>query len=130
MDKVGFDINYKITDNTIVLNIVCDCAEAEFAYYLYKDNVKFSQKWYSKDKHAEFIVISSGIYKGIGFVKVGDVVMHKQTPEFECNIIGQVSQPIKLSIFGSCTSRDILEYGKKESSSLELMWQDRVLYHL
>ena len=113
MDKVGFDINYKITDNTIVLNIVCDCAEAEFAYYLYKDNVKFSQKWYSKDKHAEFIVISSGIYKGIGFVKVGDVVMHKQTPEFECNIIGQVSQPIKLSIFGSCTSRDILEYGKK-----------------
>lgn len=113
MDKVGFDMNYKITDNTIVLNIVCDCAEAEFAYYLYKDNIKVSQKWYSKDKYAEFILTSSGRYKGVGFVKVCDAVMHKQTSEFECILTGQVSQPIKLSIFGSCTSRDILEYGKK-----------------
>ena len=119
MDKVGFDINYKITDNTIVLNIVCDCAEAEFAYYLYRDNVKVNQKWYSKEKRAEFVVASSGIYKGVGFVKVGDEVIHKQTPNFECNIAGDVLNPIKLSIFGSCTSRDILEYGKRGEFQLE-----------
>lgn len=113
MDKVGFDINYKINDNTIVLNIVCECDEAEFAYYLYKDNVKINQKWYSKEKHAEFTITSSGIYKGVGFVKVDDKIIHKQTPDFECNITGDILKPIKLSIFGSCTSRDILEYGKK-----------------
>lgn len=112
MNNYDFNLSYKIADDRIILNISCNFDNAEYAFYICKGKEIIRRYLYSKSKTAEFILDSSGVYKGIGFVRINGDISIKETPEFEFIFKGTERKVIDISIFGSCTSRDILEFDK------------------
>lgn len=96
-----------------MVEIICSDEIFNYAFYLYKDGVRISVQWYSKAKKAKFILSSSGVYKVVGFIKCGEDIVIKETKPFEYEHNGFHREPVSISIFGSCTSRDIFEYGDR-----------------
>ena len=92
--------------------------KAEYAFYLLKNNVRIDTIWYGTNNKAEFDLNSTGEYKIVCFVKEkGNITLIKESEtilfykEEKAEEVDEISD-LNLSIFGSCVSRDILEYGR------------------
>lgn len=108
----NFELNYKIEKNKFILSIETDY-DVEYAFYLYKDKKRISTRWYSKNNCAEFILKESGEYSGVGFIKRSGEVFMKSTPKTNYTFVE--NKLTTISIFGSCTSRDIFEAEKEKT---------------
>lgn len=109
----NFELNYKIEKNKFILSIETDLDNAEYAFYLYKDGKRINIRWYSDKNEAEFILTKSGDYKGVGFVRQDGEVFMKSTPKTNYTFVE--NKLTTISIFGSCTSRDIFEAEKEKT---------------
>lgn len=96
---------------------------AKYAFYFFHNNTKIDVRWYSDSLSCKFQVNDQGLYHVAAFAKYN-----------ECNPAVYTSQPhqvlfppkaknnspkTSISIWGSCVSRDFLEY--KNVANLELI---------
>lgn len=87
----------------------------EYAYYLLKDKEKIDMYWYSTNSTAQFMLKDPGTYKGICFIRYLNEKVVIETDSYYFEGINEELQIYKdcetsVSIYGSCVTRDILEY--------------------
>lgn len=97
----------------------------EYAFYFMLDNIRIETKYYSKENCACFSPVCEGKYHVVGFVKQGEKKIIKRSEylyfKFDDNfdINGKASKVIPVSIFGSCVSRDIFNFDRKNFFSVK-----------
>lgn len=102
-------INAEIKDSQFICKLENTPKENgySYAYYLYLDNERIETVWYCNDKTKSFKLNKSGVYHVVFFIKKGEndpKIIKSDTFNFI-----SAEERMKLSIFGSCVSRDILE---------------------
>lgn len=102
-------INAEIKDSQFICKLENTPKENgySYAYYLYLDNERIETVWYCDDKTKSFKLNKSGVYHVVFFIKKGEndpKIIKSDTFNFI-----SAEERMKLSIFGSCVSRDILE---------------------
>ena len=88
----------------------------EFAYYLFCNNVRIATKWYTREDYVRFNLAESGTYRIKAFLRVDE-----KQPYIVDSVFISYAKPLplpKISIFGSCVSRDMLEYQEDKILSL------------
>ncbi|MBY7026651.1 hypothetical protein FDC27_05700 [Clostridium botulinum] len=116
-----FDIDISIHKNKlrckiVLKDIVFD--EFQYAFYLLYNKVRIDTKYYTQNNIVEFQLIHDGIYSVVGFVKYEDkkAIKTSESIDFKFNSDYHADKdmyeknPIPISIFGSCVSRDLLEF--------------------
>lgn len=95
----------------------------EFAFYLKKDDVRIKTIWYTANPSCEFILEEEGEYSVVGFIRGGDNIsilealgiLYKRDALEACYDF----QKKTVNIFGSCVSRDLLEFEKEKNFLLK-----------
>lgn len=91
--------------------------EVQYAYYLYKDDMRIALQWYSENSHVSFSLGEIGCYFIKAFVTLKDekisLCSEKIMVSFE-----DITKIIKVDIFGSCVSRDI--FAIKQNTRLDV----------
>lgn len=131
MVKQDFKLNTCIRDGLF-------WAEAEhfpdnsitYAFYYYYNGNKIDQRWHTHDKNVVFPVNKNGVYYVSCFIKdsSGSVVSKRsealpfyREPQISPAIpLGSQIQSMDISIFGSCVSRDLLEFDREKKFSFLL----------
>lgn len=95
----------------------------EYAFYLKRDNVRVKTAWYTSNPSREFILEKDGEYSVVGFVRDGEnvSVFEEGGILFKSNSINadfDFSEKT-VNIFGSCVSRDLLEFGIEKNLALK-----------
>ena len=125
-----YKLQINVEGTKIVCTILGNTHEREFAFYLKVNNVKIDTRWYEpsntcifsaptetfkiigfiKDKDKEVTALISDYYAGV------DNVAEEDAPEeiYEANL-----RQYTVSIFGSCVSRDLLEFRKQNNFGLK-----------
>lgn len=110
MESKNFEILIVSEGKVIKCNVNCTIKEKclEYSFYLIKDWRKINSKKLSPDPKAEFRVCEAGLYHVICFVKKGceKLILKSQDIRFDTGTKNKVA----VSIYGSCVTRDILEY--------------------
>lgn len=125
-----FEIQEKIIKGTFYCKIISkeeNQTDLQYAYYLFNNNVRVKTKWYSESKSVNFKLDTSGIYHIACFVKLEGkpVIKLSKLLQYSNENNNAILEPLhnnkiyKISIFGSCVSRDLLEYGNKEMLELK-----------
>lgn len=91
--------------------------EMTFAFYLNRDGVRDQTRWYTGEPEAKFTLMRAGSYQATAFIKVAkdeaprilqsDMVM---VSEGKMKYQWEEIPPTAVSIFGSCVSRDLIEF--------------------
>lgn len=95
----------------------------EFAFYLKKDGVRIKTIWYTSNPECSFILDEDGEYSVVGFIRGGGTIsileaigiLYRRDSLNACYDF----QNKTVNIFGSCVSRDLLEFGKETNFSLK-----------
>ena len=94
----------------------------QYAFYLKKDDVRIKTVWYTSNPSCEFELTEFGEYSVVGFIKGGDSIsilealgiLYKPNPlDVSYDFSGK-----SINIFGSCVSRDLLEFEQERNFSL------------
>lgn len=97
--------------------------ERSYAFYVFYNGKRIITRWYEASKKIEVKALGEGLYYAVGFIKEED-----NEPEILESSPIQILQerenhelpPASVSIFGSCVSRDILEYSAACEITLDL----------
>lgn len=126
MENTGFDIVLSVKKNAIYCDVVKtgEFDEAlEYAYYLKRNQERVAVRWYRTNSKVKFLVHISGIYSVTCFIKHGEDKLMLQSADIEIELSDTDTavediqimdyDKIPISIYGSCVSRDVFEYDKK-----------------
>ena len=100
-----------------------------YAFYLFRNGIKVKTLWYSCKNKIVFDLDETGAYKVVCFVKVSsnssNVVIKESKEIFFYkepidNYVPCRKIPLEINIFGSCVSRDILEFASEELFDIKL----------
>lgn len=94
-----------------------------YAFYVFHNGKRIITRWYEKSREIEVKILGDGLYYAAGFVKEND-----SEPEIMTSLPIQILQKrepfevpaASVSIFGSCVSRDMLEYEAACDLTLDL----------
>ncbi|MCE5219850.1 MAG: DUF6270 domain-containing protein [Clostridium sp.] len=108
----------------VLRDIVSD--NFQYAFYLIYDKERIDTKYYTKNNTAEFHLTDDGEYSVVGFVKYEEEVAIKKSQsinfkfnsDYPVESEGFEKNPIPISIFGSCVSRDLLEFDRRKKFNL------------
>ncbi|MCI1930358.1 MAG: DUF6270 domain-containing protein [Clostridia bacterium] len=130
LDEKSFDILLNVEKNKLKCKIklkekIDD--NVDYAFYLLLNNKRIGTKYYTVSDSTEFNLSCDGKYKVVGFVRCKEAKGIKTSNEidfiFDKNYIIENCEteknPVPVSIFGSCVSRDILEFDDEKKLSLE-----------
>ena len=126
MDWTEFELQAKVEIREDMLFCHLDAKKpwptgTQFAYYLFCNNTRISTKWYTNEDYASFPLGESGAYQIVFFLRIGEeapLILKSRIVAYFSSADG-CSRPMrKLSIFGSCVSRDLLEYPENRFLSL------------
>lgn len=100
----------------------------EYAFYLKKGDMRIQTVWYQAAPDAQFVLQKSGVYYVIAFMrrKSDQQITHLQSGcffSFTASVSSSLSDPsirCPVSIWGSCVSRDVLEFQEKDRHVLQL----------
>lgn len=102
------------------------CGVGLFAFYLLKNGVRIDTIWYTESNKAVFDIKDNGVYKAVCFIKIKEkIAVIKESEELiyykevRDDYSGE-KLDLDLSIFGSCVSRDILEFNNKGLFNINL----------
>ncbi|MDO4326572.1 MAG: DUF6270 domain-containing protein, partial [bacterium] len=94
--------------------------DLEYAFYLNKEKLRIQTIWYTRNSMAHFSVKKPGFYQIICFIKdTTDKCILQSDLFYVCESQSEIKNeflpdsPVPISIFGSCVSRDLLEYNPK-----------------
>lgn len=94
--------------------------DLEYAFYLNKEKLRIQTIWYTRNSMAHFSVKEPGFYQIICFIKdTTDKCILQSDLFYVCESKSEIkneflpASPVPISIFGSCVSRDLLEYNPK-----------------
>ena len=111
-----YSLEIKKEDNKITGIISGGAEGTQYAFYLKKDGLKIKTRWYSDENYCQFVV-PEGLYQIIGFVKENEepFVLESEYVRIDsenCKNYNFSLKDFTVSIFGSCVSRDLLEFNK------------------
>lgn len=120
-----FKVEVELKENVLSCEIVfkdqpkCDL---KYAFYLLFNGQKQKVRWYSESNTASFQLVEDGEYKVMGFVmqNTDKYINTSQSVQFifdECCLVDtslKEDLQVPISIFGSCVSRDLLEYDESK----------------
>lgn len=123
LDESMFYVNISIDKNRLKCEIVWNefiDIDFQYAFYLLQNKVRIDTKYYTTNRTTEFELVEDAEYSVVGFVKYGDkkIIKTSENIKFKFDEKYQVSQekfeknPVPISIFGSCVSRDVLEFDR------------------
>lgn len=129
LNESMFDINISLHKNKLKCEIALKDISSDnlqYAFYLLYNKVRIDTKYYTVNNIAEFQLAYDGEYSVVGFVKYQDKITLKTSPNIKFNFnsdypidIQQFAKnPIPISIFGSCVSRDLLEFDRLKKLNL------------
>lgn len=116
-----FKVEVEIKENRllckIILNQEADC-ELKYAFYLLLNGQKSEIRNYTDSNKVEFQLVEDGEYKVMGFVmqkteryiNTSQVIKFVFDEQYPVPTITPETERIPISIFGSCISRDLLEF--------------------
>ena len=117
----GFYYQQKIENGEIQFSLTpCEEAELQYAFYLKRNNAVIVRGWYSEKSVFSCPLGESGCYQVVVFTKESNhmsdapVISEAEPMRYEKKLEG-----IRLSIFGSCVSRDMLEFFPKGQIKLQ-----------
>ncbi|KFX59696.1 hypothetical protein HYH39_09665 [Clostridium botulinum] len=128
-DNVNVEIKIKknkLQCEIILNNIETECA-FEYAFYLLYNKTRIDTKYYTIENFADFYLKYDGEYSVVGFIKYKDKKCIKTSEtisfKFDEGYYGDVGEwkkkSITISIFGSCVSRDLLEFDRNKKYDLK-----------
>lgn len=103
--------------NKLIFEIAVHNGEAaesfEYAFYIYCNGKRIITRWYEKVREIALSNMQAGVYYAVGFIR-----KFEKEPEIITSLPVQILPErtiielpaLSVSIFGSCVSRDILEY--------------------
>lgn len=90
-----------------------EAERALYAFYLLLDGTRVETRQYTKENSVRFYPPCSGRYKAVGFIKLGEEKVIKETTYLDFVLDETLPQgepasagPVPISIFGSCVTRD------------------------
>lgn len=100
-----------------------DARKDLYAFYVFYNEKRIITRWYETSNKVEVKSVGEGLYYAVGFVKENDM-----QPTIMVSPPMQVIErkdsfelpPVSFSIFGSCVSRDLLEYDEARNVKLDL----------
>jgi|GEM_PF-1791996 hypothetical protein len=130
LNENSFDIMVNIEKNKLKCSIELKESmdeQVEYAFYLLLDKKRIDTKYYTSSDSVEFDLTCDGIYNIVGFVRCGEQMAIRTSNEvsfvFNTNHVNELNsnktEPIPISIFGSCVSRDVLEFDYARKISLK-----------
>ena len=130
MNFCSFIIEYYIKENELFCSIeIEDGAKEglEYAFYLLLNGNKIATKYYTVSNKTSFQLTNDGKYQIMAFVRKDEEKIIKKTDVIEFIFderypiinLEHKQSPIQISIFGSCVTRDILEYDTQKKLKLE-----------
>lgn len=94
-----------------------------YAFYVFYNGQRIITRWYEPSKTVEVKSLGAGLYYAVGFIKENDEkpAVIESSPVHIIERKENVELPsILVSIFGSCVSRDLLEYDAARNVKLDL----------
>ena len=130
MDKNDYYIEVNLKGNILKYDFFWrksyNNVKMEYACYLYKNNKRIAINWYTFSDCGEFFLNETGSYHVIGFVKIGNQIMQKISSNVDFIAKSYINNNHRIdlssksiSIFGSCVSRDVLEFYKNDDLTLK-----------
>lgn len=123
LNESMFNINVNIYKNKLKCEIVLRdnvYDNLQYAFYLLYDKVRIDTKYYTESNITEFQLKHDGEYSVVGFVKyqeekaikTSESITFKFNSDYLVEVQAFEKNPIQMSIFGSCVSRDLLEFDR------------------
>ena len=118
MEKEQFQVTVKAEEDKIHGLVRGNLKESyEYAFYLKKNGQRTATQWYTKSNRVSFQVDGSGSYCVICFIREGESMISIDSPSVmvnadkkSCSECRVLPSQLPVSIFGSCVTRDALEY--------------------
>ena len=95
----------------------------KYAFYVFYNGQHIITRWYESTKTVEVKSLGEGLYYAVGFIKEND----EKPTTLESSPVQIIERkenfelpPVSVSIFGSCVSRDLLEYDAARNVKLDL----------
>lgn len=128
MDKNDVNISLTVTGNEINCSVQISNPDCLYAFYLKKGKERIATQWYTAKSKVIFHVNSAGIYSVVCFLKIDEEKLIIETDPFYIESVSKDipfaevkifnDQKIPISIYGSCVTRDILEFETKKRLDL------------
>ncbi|PHV70167.1 hypothetical protein CS063_11865 [Sporanaerobium hydrogeniformans] len=127
----SFQVDVKIEENKLWCEIILEqepkYENLAYAFYLLLNGSKIKVSSYTSSNQAQFPLIEDGKYKVMGFVRQGEDRFTNMSNEIEFTFDNHYpvptseyeKNPISISIFGSCVTRDVLEYDRRKRLKLQ-----------
>lgn len=116
-----YKLQVRVEKSKLICSILGDIQGCEFAFYLKVNNVRIAARWYEPNNTCVFLVPTE-TYKIIGFIKKENgerLDLHSDFYEGIARSEIRDLQYYSVSIFGSCVSRDLLEFQKEYNFRLK-----------